>query len=79
MHKKMLAEKMTYVIPCAKYHPRSGSDNFLIYTGTWSSLALDVFLLHKNSSDIMCVSEKLGKRLPGKLVILHFIFLSNIL
>lgn len=65
MHKKVLAVKMTYVIPCAKYHPRSGSDNFLIYTGTWSSLALDLFLLHKSSSDTMCVSEKLGRRFSG--------------
>lgn len=57
MHKKVLAVKMTYAIPCAKHHPRSGSDNFLIYTGNWNSLALDLFLLYKNSSDIMCVSE----------------------
>lgn len=65
MHKKVLAVKMTYVIPCAKYHSRSGSDNFLIYTGTWSSLALDLIPLHKSLSDIMCVSEKLGRRFSG--------------
>lgn len=59
MHKKLLAVNMTYVIPCAKYHPRSGSDNFLISTGTSSSAAMDSFCSIRAQ---MCVSEKLSRR-----------------
>lgn len=70
MHKKMLAAKMTYVIPCAKYHPRSGSDNFLIYTGTWSALALDFFSVRTHVTLCVLLKSLVG----GFLVISYIIF-----